>query len=104
MPELPEAKKNRFVIQYGIPEYDASVLIASQNLANFFEETVTLCQSPKAASNWIMGDLLRDLKEFNLGIEASPVQPKAMAHLIHLSRAGKFLGKWPRTSSKSCSP
>ena len=93
MPELPEAKKNRFVIQYGIPEYDASVLIASQNLADFFEETVTLCRSPKAASNWIMGDLLRDLKEFNLGIEASPVQPEAMAQLIQLVESSEISGK-----------
>jgi len=93
MPELPEAKKNRFVSQYGIPEYDASVLIATQTLADFFEETVSLSQSPKAASNWIMGDLLRDLKEFNLGIEASPVQPEAMANLIKLIESGEISGK-----------
>jgi aspartyl-tRNA(Asn)/glutamyl-tRNA(Gln) amidotransferase subunit B len=93
MPELPEAKKNRFVYQYGIPEYDASVLIATQSLADFFEETVALCQSPKAASNWIMGDLLRDLKEFNMGIETSPVRPEAMAHLIKLIGSGEISGK-----------
>lgn len=93
MPELPEAKKNRFVSQYGIPEYDASVLITTQTLADFFEKTVALCQSPKAASNWIMGDLLRDLKEFDLGIEASPVQPEAMANLIKLIESKEISGK-----------
>jgi aspartyl-tRNA(Asn)/glutamyl-tRNA(Gln) amidotransferase subunit B len=93
MPELPEAKKNRFVSQYGIPEYDASVLIATQTLADFFEETAALSQSPKTTSNWIMGDLLRDLKEFNLGIEASPVQPEAMADLIKLVESGEISGK-----------
>ena len=93
MPELPEAKKNRFVSQYGIPEYDASVLTATLTLAYFFEETVALCQSPKAASNWIMGDLLRDLKEFNLEIEASPIRPEAMANLIRLIESGEISGK-----------
>jgi aspartyl-tRNA(Asn)/glutamyl-tRNA(Gln) amidotransferase subunit B len=93
MPELPEAKKNRFVNQYGIPEYDAGVLITTQSLANFFEETVALYPSAKAASNWIMGDLLRDLKEFNLEIQASPVGPPAMADLIRLIESGEISGK-----------
>ena len=93
MPELPEAKKNRFVSQYGVPEYDAGVLITTQSLANFFEETVALCRSPKAASNWIMGDLLRNLKEFNLEIQASPVNPHAMADLIKLIESGEISGK-----------
>ncbi len=93
MPELPEAKKERFVQQYGLPEYDAGVLTTSRALAAFFEETVSLCQSPKAASNWIMGDLLRDLKEFGLGIDASPVQPKAIADLVRLIESGEISGK-----------
>ena len=93
MPELPEAKKNRFVTQYNIPEYDAGVLTTSRALADFFEETVALCQSPKAASNWIMGDLLRDLKEFNLEIESSPVKPKSIADLIRLIESGEISGK-----------
>src|SRR5437867_9536551 len=82
MPELPEAKKQRFVEQYGIPEYDAGVLTTSRALADFFEETVASGASPKAASNWIMGDLLRDLKEFSKGVETSPVKPKQVADLI----------------------
>jgi len=93
MPELPEAKKNRFVQQYGLPEYDAAVLTTSRSLAAFFEATVFLCQSSKAASNWIMGDLLRDLKEFNLNIEASPVLPGDLARLITLIESGEISGK-----------
>ncbi len=93
MPELPEAKKSRFVTQYHIPEYDSGVLTASRALADFFEETVALCQSPKAASNWIMGDLLRDLKEFSLRIESSPVKPKSIADLIRLIESGEISGK-----------
>jgi aspartyl-tRNA(Asn)/glutamyl-tRNA(Gln) amidotransferase subunit B len=93
MPELPEAKKSRFVAQYGLPEYDAAVLTTSRALADFFEETVSLCQSAKAASNWIMGDLLRDLKEFNQTIEDSPVKPRAIADLIQLIESGEISGK-----------
>ena len=93
MPELPEAKKQRFVEQYGIPEYDAGVLTTSRALADFFEETVASGASPKAASNWIMGDLLRDLKEFNKGIEASPVKPREIAALIGLIDRGEISGK-----------
>ena len=69
------------------------VLTTSRALADFFEETVSLCQSAKAASNWIMGDLLRDLKEFNQTIEDSPVKPKAIADLIQLIESGEISGK-----------
>jgi aspartyl-tRNA(Asn)/glutamyl-tRNA(Gln) amidotransferase subunit B len=93
MPELPDAKRARFVSQYGLPEYDASVLTTSRALADFFEETASLCQSAKAASNWIMGDLLRDLKEFNRSIEESPVRPKAIADLVRLIESGEISGK-----------
>jgi aspartyl-tRNA(Asn)/glutamyl-tRNA(Gln) amidotransferase subunit B len=54
---------------------------------------VSLCQSAKAASNWIMGDLLRDLKEFNQSVEDSPVKPKAIADLIRLIESGEISGK-----------
>src|SRR5437773_9116845 len=93
MPELPETKKERLIKQYGIPEYDAGVLTSSRALADFFEQTVASGASPKAASNWIMGDLLRDLKEFNKGIEASPVKPTEIAALIGLIECGEISGK-----------
>jgi len=93
MPELPEAKRRRFCEQYGIPEYDAGVLTTSRALADFFEQTVSLGANSKAASNWIMGDLLRDLKEFNKDILTSPVKPKAIADLIQLIEKGEISGK-----------
>jgi aspartyl-tRNA(Asn)/glutamyl-tRNA(Gln) amidotransferase subunit B len=93
MPELPEARRNRFIEHYGLPAYDASVLTTSRALAGFFERTASLCENPKAASNWIMGDLLRDLKEFNQTIEDSPVQPDALAALVRLVDAGEISGK-----------
>ena len=69
MPELPETKRKRFETQYSIPEYDAGVLTSTRALADFFEETARKSKNPKTASNWIMGDLLRDLREFNLKID-----------------------------------
>jgi aspartyl-tRNA(Asn)/glutamyl-tRNA(Gln) amidotransferase subunit B len=93
MPELPEAKRQRFCEQYGIPEYDAGVLTTSRALADFFEQTVAFGASAKAASNWIMGDLLRDLKEFDKDIQTSPVKPKAIADLIQLIEKGEISGK-----------
>jgi aspartyl-tRNA(Asn)/glutamyl-tRNA(Gln) amidotransferase subunit B len=93
MPELPEAKKGRFIKKYGIPEYDAGVLTASRGLADFFERTVASCHSPKAASNWIMGDLLRDLKEYNKTIEESPIKPNEIADLVRLIESGEISGK-----------
>lgn len=93
MPELPEPKKERFIKEYEIPEYDAGILTSSLPLANFYENTVAICKSPKTASNWIMGDLLRDLKEFNKTIEESPVTPKEIADLILRIESNEISGK-----------
>jgi aspartyl-tRNA(Asn)/glutamyl-tRNA(Gln) amidotransferase subunit B len=93
MPELPEEKKQRFVAEYAIPAYDAGVLTTARALADFFEETAARSGNPKAASNWIMGDLLRDLKEFNLDIESSPVSPSQLAELIGCIDSKEISGK-----------
>jgi aspartyl-tRNA(Asn)/glutamyl-tRNA(Gln) amidotransferase subunit B len=93
MPELPEAKKRRFIEQYQIPEYDAGVLTASRPLAEFYEQTMAFCQSPKTASNWIMGDLLRVLKESDQPITRSLIKPKDLADLIMLIESGEISGK-----------
>ena len=82
MPELPETKRKRFETQYSIPAYDAGVLTSTRALADFFEETARRSKNPKTTSNWIMGDLLRDLREFNLKIETSPITPSNLAELI----------------------
>jgi aspartyl-tRNA(Asn)/glutamyl-tRNA(Gln) amidotransferase subunit B len=93
MPELPETRKRRFAEVYGLPEYDAAILTSSRPLAGFYEETVAACRNPKAASNWIMGDLLRDLKEFNLTIRECPVTPASLGELIASIESGEISGK-----------
>jgi aspartyl-tRNA(Asn)/glutamyl-tRNA(Gln) amidotransferase subunit B len=93
LPELPQAKRARFIAHYAIPAYDAGVLTASKDLAKYFEETVKLFDDPKAVSNWIMGELLRLLKENSKELAASLVTPEKLAGLLTLVKEGKISNK-----------
>ena len=88
MPELPEARRQRFIEGYGLPPYDAGVLTSSAGLADYFERVATASGNAKAASNWIMGELLRSMKERNVEIAQVPLQPAALAGLIALVDKG----------------
>jgi aspartyl-tRNA(Asn)/glutamyl-tRNA(Gln) amidotransferase subunit B len=88
MPELPEARSRRFVSEYGIPEYDAGVLTQSAALAEYFEATARAARNAKAASNWVMGELLRTLNERGQSIADVPLTPPALAGLIALIDKG----------------
>jgi aspartyl-tRNA(Asn)/glutamyl-tRNA(Gln) amidotransferase subunit B len=94
--ELPEARRNRFTTEYAISEYDALVLTTTRALADFFEETARRSKSPKAAANWIMGDLLRFYKDngFDLkDLSKSPISPSRLADVIVLIENGTISGK-----------
>jgi len=93
MPELPEARIKRFVEAYGLPHYDAGVLVGSKALADFFEECVKLHNKPKEISNWMMSDLLRYLYENNLEIHESKITPKHLVEMIKLIEDGVISGK-----------
>jgi aspartyl-tRNA(Asn)/glutamyl-tRNA(Gln) amidotransferase subunit B len=86
--ELPEARRQRFVAAYGLPEYDAGVLTQSAELAGYFEQVAAEAGNPKAASNWVMGELLRTLKEHGTTITEVPLSPRALAGLIRLVDRG----------------
>src|SRR5512145_1107678 len=73
MPELPDARRQRFITQYALPEYDAALLTQSPALAAFFEATAAAAGNPKSASNWIMGELTRKMNEMGVGIEDAPL-------------------------------
>ncbi|HEY1337108.1 MAG TPA: Asp-tRNA(Asn)/Glu-tRNA(Gln) amidotransferase subunit GatB [Bryobacteraceae bacterium] len=88
MPELPEARRQRFVASYGLPAYDAGVLTSSADLAEYFEQVATASANAKAASNWVMGELLRTLKERGADVRDVPLRPDALAGLIRLVDAG----------------
>ena len=92
LPELPEAKRSRFVKEYAITSYDAFVLTDSIQLALSFEETVKAGAPGKAAANWIQTELLRRLNDSGKDISASPVSPKALADLIQLVEGGRITG------------
>ncbi len=88
MPELPEARRARFVAAYGIPEYDAGVLTQSAALADYFERTAAAASNAKAASNWIMGELSRVMNERGISVSEAPISPQALAGLIRLIDKG----------------
>ena len=88
MPELPEARRRRFVAAYAIPEYDAGVLTQSSELADYFEQVARAAGNPKAASNWVMGELLRTINERGASIVDVPLTPDALSGLIRLIDKG----------------
>ena len=93
MPELPRAKRERFVAGYGLPEYDAGVLTATRALADYYENAVSLTNEAKTTSNWVMGEVLRMLKETGREISACPVSPASLAELIKMVKGGGISGK-----------
>ncbi|MBI4714732.1 MAG: Asp-tRNA(Asn)/Glu-tRNA(Gln) amidotransferase subunit GatB, partial [Nitrospirae bacterium] len=97
LPELPEEKRKRFVQQYGIPEYDATILTASRALADFFESVAAASGAPKTASNWIMGDLLRELKQEGKEIEECRIKPEELSRMLRLIDEGVISGKIAKT-------
>ena len=82
LPELPDHKRARFVSQYELSEYDAAVLAASREMADFFEQVVTVCGDAKLSANWVMGDLQAVLNKGNLEIGDSPVSARRLGTLI----------------------
>ena len=100
MIELPQARRTRFVTTYAMSDYDAGVLTMTRALAEFFDETARLSGQPKAAANWIMGDLLRFFKDANVDLKdlsKSPVTSKMLADMIQLVEKGTISGKIAKT-------
>ncbi|HEX6164073.1 MAG TPA: Asp-tRNA(Asn)/Glu-tRNA(Gln) amidotransferase subunit GatB [Vicinamibacterales bacterium] len=88
LPELPDARRRRFIAEYALPEYDAALLTQTRGVADYFEETARQCGNPKAASNWVMGEVLRNMKERAIDISGIPVTPAALAGLIAILEKG----------------
>ena len=88
-PELQEEKAARYEKEYGLSEYDAQVLTQSRILAEIFEETVRICKLPKKAANWMMGEVLRRMKDQNLDPEQVHFSPEYLADLILMTEKGE---------------
>ncbi len=93
LPELPLERRNRLVSEYGIPQYDAAVLTETKALADYFEAVARAAKDPKAASNWVMGEVLRVVHERKIEMERFPVKPEALAEMLNLIADGTISGK-----------
>jgi len=88
LPELPAARTRRFLEEYGLPDYDAGVLTAARDVAEYFEASVKLFPQPKTVSHWVMGELTRELNNTGTAIVASPVSPERLAMLLRMVEQG----------------
>jgi len=84
LPELPEDRRARFESEYGLSDYDARLLTASRALADFFEAATQACGKPKAVANWMLRDVLAQLKEREQEIDETALAPAALAKLIEV--------------------
>jgi aspartyl-tRNA(Asn)/glutamyl-tRNA(Gln) amidotransferase subunit B len=101
LPELPEARKVRFISQYEIPAYDAELLTSRRDIGDYFESAIKMHRNPKAIANWILGDLFRVLKDQKLDekpyITGWPVRADSLANMIALIDQGTISGKIAKT-------
>ena len=101
LPELPAARKSRFISEYGLPAYDADLLTSRRDVADYFESALKMHANAKALSNWIVGDLFRVLKERRLDeqlyIDSWPVSATHLAELMQLIDQDKISGKIAKT-------
>lgn len=97
MPELPEAKKQRFIKDFGLSPYDASILVAEKETAAYYERAVAGSQNPtqaaKLIANWLAGDVFALMNRDNLSIETMPLPPTHVAELVDLILNGTISGK-----------
>ena len=93
MPEMPEQKRERFISEYNLSNYDADLLALDKDLADFFEEVSKVSGSPKLSANWIMGDLSAQLNNENLNIQDSKISSKKLGELIIRINDGTISGK-----------
>lgn len=90
LPELPEAKKQRYIHDFGLPEYDADILTGSKYLVQVFERTVEICTNPKDASNWIMTDLLKLLNDAQMQPEDMKFSLDSLGKILLMVSEGKI--------------
>ena len=97
LPELPDARRTRYMEDFGLSRYDATVLTSSKELGDYFEACVVAYPHPKTVANWVMGELARLLNAHDMDITASPVSPAQLAALLCLIDDGTISGKIAKT-------
>ena len=97
LPELPDAKKQRFMESFGLRTYDAEVLVADKEVAEYFEEVVAAKADPKLVCNWISGELMRIMNENKVDIRNVGIPTESLASLIQFLQEGSISGKIAKT-------
>lgn len=97
LPELPDARRERLTKEYGLSDYDAGIITSSRAMAEYFDDVIAEGVDAKAAANWIMSDLSKNLNAENLTIEQSPVDAKRLGQMIKLIDNGTISGKIAKT-------
>jgi len=97
LPELPMSRRQRFVKEYQLPEYDASFLTATRQMADYYEACVELSNDAKTCSNWVMVDLSSLLNDAGQNIEECKVTPKHLSKMIEMIKSGAISGKIGKT-------
>ena len=90
MPELPEEKRERYLRELGLPEYDTGIITGDIALVKFFESTLEKCDSPKDVANWIMGEVMKLLNDSATLTENNPLKPEALAAVINMVKSNKI--------------
>jgi len=93
LPELPHAKRERYVREWELSSYDAATLTSSREMADYFEAAVAAYSDPKLCANWVMGEVASGLNDDGIGIEQCPVAPETLAHLLMRIKDGTISGK-----------
>lgn len=97
LPEMPDSRSQRYINEWGLPEYDAGLISSSRGMAEFFESTVKIHGEAKAVSNWVMGELSRLLNQEHIEINELKIQPAQLAQMLKLIDAGTISGKIAKT-------
>ncbi|MCX7017725.1 MAG: Asp-tRNA(Asn)/Glu-tRNA(Gln) amidotransferase subunit GatB [bacterium] len=93
LPELPDAKRQRFIAEYDLPEYDARLLTASKTVATYYERAAAAHNNPKAISNWMMTEVLRELRERDIEPDDFPLKPEGLAAIVEMIDDARISGK-----------
>ncbi|MBX7246666.1 MAG: Asp-tRNA(Asn)/Glu-tRNA(Gln) amidotransferase subunit GatB [Candidatus Sumerlaeaceae bacterium] len=93
LPELQDAKRRRFVEEYGLPEYDARVLTSAKKTATYYEHAVAAHKNPKSLSNWMMTEVLRELNARDVEADEFPLKSEGLASIVRMIDEGKISGK-----------
>ena len=97
MPELPEPKKNRFVKDYKLSDYDAAIMASDKNLAAYFEKCAVSYENPKTIANWLMGDISAYIKEKGVSIKDLNLKPESLSAMLKMIDSGVITGKIAKT-------